>query len=576
MRMIIQHVLRLTHTFSFRLTCAFFLIILLMGSATVGGVFALDQLLNQTRQLTRVQETREKLLEMKVILLERNFQISQTVLLNRYQALYDFVNKNDDKLHRALQDYKQNQQGETDKTFLTRLDQAEIELNQRIKQMSENLQTGAADEAVLILQNEFNTALNQFNNLLTDMVQRLDPVVSQQKQAAADTSSSSQSLLLVSAISAALVAASLAIALAIFMTRRIKILERAVTGLGRGDLEVRVARPSRDELGGVGAAFNQMAERLSELLVSVESKRKVGHAAGTQVGVIVSQLSSMAVNQSQVAAEQATMVAQLTTNLEELAVTVRHIAENASEVATGANVTLGSANYFKRLTVETSEAGQLSLERSSESTVIIHQVETQLNAARQVLTQLIKQSDSIENFVELIRNIADETHLIALNGAIEAAGAGEAGDRFGVIASAVRSLANRTKLATADVTQYVAEVRTSIKQLGSAVEQTAFSSQASVKLSQQADASVKQLSQFTQETEEQFDQIVRAMASVVGLADQIRVSTSQQDSASVQLTQTMRELNNTSQVVAASSQELAQTTYQLQNVSDDMLEKMAS
>lgn len=547
-----------------------------MTSAIAGGILALDQLLKQSQELAHVQENQAALQQIKIVLLERNFQISQNVLLSRYQVLYDFVNKQEDKLNQALLSYAQREGAGIDKKFLADLEQVKNNLNTQVGLMAENLRLGQPEEAVLILQNEFNTELNQFNRLLTQMINQLDPLVNEQKQAAANTSSSSKSFLLFSGAGAALVAIFLAIVLVILVTRRVKRLGRAVSALGRGDLDVRVAHPSRDELGQVGQAFNQMADTLTDLLTSIEGKRKVGQAAGNQVSVIVGQLSSMASNQSQIAAEQAGIVSQLTSNLEELAHTVRQIAERASDVANSANFTLGSATYLKKITVETSQAGQLSLERSNQSTVLISQVETQLNSARRLLGQLIKQSNSIEKFVELIRAIADETHLIALNGAIEAAGTGEAGERFGVIATAVRDLATRTKSATALVAQDVEEIRSSVRQLEVAVEETASSSQASVHLSLETDASIKQLSQFTQETEEQFNQIVQAMAAVVELSSQIKASTSQQDSASVQLTTTMRELNNISRVVADSSQELAQTTYQLQDVSHNMLEKLAS
>lgn len=586
MKSIKNSLFQLPYSFSFRLTLSFLLIILLMATAIGGGIFAIGQMLNESGKLAQIQEAQSSLGEIKMALLEKDFQISQLVLLNRYQTLYDYTHKSDDALPKLLSQYvrqetvaQQNltrKEKEESAKFLANLQNAQANLNKSVDGMVQQLQLGNLDEAVLILQNEFNSGANDFNKLLTDKIRELDPQVRQQKDATAQTSASSQFFLLISGIGVGLIALFLALTLSVLLSRRIKALERAVISLGQGNLQARIARPGRDELGRVGTAFNQMAEQLMALLTDIEGKRKLGRAAGQGVGVIVTQLSSMASDQTQIASEQSATVLQVTSSLEELAVTVRQIAERTAEVAANADATLVSATRVKEMATQTNQAGKASQECSTQTVLSINQVETRLSAAREVLAELVKKSDSINSIVELISSIADETHLLSLNGAIEAAGAGEAGERFAVVAQSIRELAHRTSNAAAGVSDHIGEVRAAVEELERAIEETAVSCQEGVQLSQEAGTVVLQLSEAAQEMDERFGQIVHSMSGVVQLADQIKISTYQQDSASTQLTQTMRALSATSQVIASSSQQLAQTTYQLQNVSDDLLEKLAS
>ncbi len=570
-------------SFSFRLAAAFLLVILLMATALGGGIIALETLLNQSQHLTQLQKTQNQLFEIKVTLLEDTFQVSQQTLLNRYQSLYDYTHPRTGQspLANKLSAYANfvqspNATNGEQPGIVNTLNQYYQNLQQVVNRISDQLKVGNLSEAIAIVQDEFNTQVNQFNSYLDTQIQKLAPQVEAQKGQLEETSATSQSLLIIGGLSVGLIASILALMLAIVLGKGIRSLGRAVQALGEGNLSARVKKPGRDELGRVGLAFNSMADRLNLLINEIEGKRQVGQLAGTEVASIINHLSSMAQEQATVAYQQFSTVNQLTTSLEELVATVRHIAERANEVAVNSNTVFLSASYVKKMAQETSQASQESRQHTAQSISITNQLEFQITSARSVLQELVAQSNLIEDMVKLINNIAAETHLLAINGAIEAASAGNYGARFAVIAAAVRDLANRTHKAANQATTHVAIVRTSIQRLEQAIEETVSSSDQGVKLAHRAGQAVERLGDFAIETDNRFSQIVEAIASVVTLSEQIKITTLQHNTASSQLNEAMHFLNATSRTVATSSEELAKTTSQLRGVSEVMLEKMAN
>jgi methyl-accepting chemotaxis protein len=165
---------------------------------------------------------------------------------------------------------------------------------------------------------------------------------------------------------------------------------------------------------------------------------------------------------------------------------------------------------------------------------------------------------------------------LALNAAIEAASAGLDGDRFKVVASQIRNLAGRSKQASVEVAQLVSSIRNSVLFLQQALQETILTNENNLKLAAQVGDTMTRLGQFAQQLDGRFGEIVVAMSDVTMLTEQIRAATSQQDQASVQITQTMQRLNQVGQDVASSNQQLAETTNHLRYISSDMLVKVSS
>lgn len=570
----------LWQSFIFRLAAAFFLMIVLMAIGIGTGIYAVNQLIGDAQRLARVKGAESLADDFTIIILDDSSKISQFVSLNQYQSLSEYKNKyaiNDRDFRNYAEEYLiLVEDVPQEKQFVAAISEAKIQLSQLLDQMLEQLGKNNPEQAIKILQGDFNQTVFKASDLLSQQLAKLDATLEQRSKEASTNATFNQALLLVVGVFAALVGLILAIFLALKLGGKVKNLERAVVNLGRGNLTTRIQLPGQDELGRVGQAFNQMADRLQKLIESIEYKRSLGREAGSEVNVIVTQLNSAVVEQSHGATEQAAAVSQVTSTLEELGAASSHIAEHATEVAGSANKTLNTAKYVKSIAEEVYGLTQTSQTGFEQNRLMVNQVEAQIVTARKLLEDLVTHSNQIDSIVEFMSGIATETHLLALNGAIEAASAGAYGERFAVVANEVRALSDRSRGAAREVAQVTGKVRSSINQLTSAVEETALSSQTSVQLSETASQAIGRLSWFAQEINERFGQIVMAMSEVTNLSEQIKVTTIQQDSSNEQLIESMRTLNSTSQIMASGSQQLAETTYQLQLVSENMNEKMAA
>jgi methyl-accepting chemotaxis protein len=122
--------------------------------------------------------------------------------------------------------------------------------------------------------------------------------------------------------------------------------------------------------------------------------------------------------------------------------------------------TQGVEEQARHATAEATHSSQLAAQAADE----IRQIADSITSTAKVIEQLNQRSGEIGNIVQVIRDIADQTNLLALNAAIEAARAGEMGRGFAVVADEVRKLAERTSVATAEISSRISSVQTDTKQ----------------------------------------------------------------------------------------------------------------
>lgn len=227
---------------------------------------------------------------------------------------------------------------------------------------------------------------------------------------------------------------------------------------GSRDLTRRLSTNNKDELGKLAQYFNRFADQVQEII-----KQVANSANETEKSVVsLNSVMQQSVDGVRRQHEESDQVASAMT---EMSSSASEIAQHAAEAAQGANQTKKQVeNAVRVIEVSTGAIKHLSQE-----------VDTGVEA----INQLNQESENIGSVLEVIRSIADQTNLLALNAAIEAARAGEAGRGFAVVADEVRSLASKTQASTEEIDsmisklhQYVSEVIKTINNIRESSDQT--------------------------------------------------------------------------------------------------------
>ena len=215
-------------------------------------------------------------------------------------------------------------------------------------------------------------------------------------------------------------------------------LVRQAEALGAGDLSVRLNVSSHDEIGQLARAFNQMSQALSTM---VEHIRKASQEVNSRAQAL-SGLSSGAYEGME---QQSGEITSMAGAVEEFSATSLNIADN-----------MGNTERLAQDNAQQTRIGRTSMDEASSS---LEQIAGALNSTATVINTLGQRSQEIGGIVGVITSIAEQTNLLALNAAVEAARAGEQGRGFAVVADEVRSLASRTRQATDEISGMINSIQ---------------------------------------------------------------------------------------------------------------------
>lgn len=218
---------------------------------------------------------------------------------------------------------------------------------------------------------------------------------------------------------------------------------------GEGDLTQRVPVESEDDLGQLAASFNQVLSNLQGMIGTVQQlSNRLGDEAG--------QLSTAARDNNDGIIRQSDLTSMVATAVNEMQSAIEEVAGNASRAA---DVT--------RQAQKTSENGGQIIQNSS---IQVQALAEQISKAVEVIRKLSEDSNNITSVLDVIRGVAEQTNLLALNAAIEAARAGEQGRGFAVVADEVRTLAQRTQQSTEDIQRMIIALQTGVSDIVDVME----------------------------------------------------------------------------------------------------------
>lgn len=323
--------------------------------------------------------------------------------------------------------------------------------------------------------------------------------------------------------------------------RAVKLLREASEQMASGDTTVRVRYQGQDELRDVAIAFNNMSERFQTALHDVDRSAEQLAAASEETSVIT-------VNTSESMQKQQNEISQVATAMNEMHATANEVARSASQAADAARHADEEAALGRDVSLQTIDA--------------IESLASGVESATAVIEALAKDSEDIGSVLDVIRSIAEQTNLLALNAAIEAARAGEAGRGFAVVADEVRTLASRTQQSTQEINDMVARLQSGAGQAVEAMETGRV----------QARAGVEQ----TLKTTACLESIVSAIHTINDMNVQIASAAEEQSAVSEEITRSVVAINDLTTETTDGAMQTTQASHEVARLASalqDMLER---
>ena len=289
---------------------------------------------------------------------------------------------------------------------------------------------------------------------------------------------------------------------------------------GDGDLTQRLKVRGKDELGELAQSFNVFVEKIADLVRNVN--QNVNAAVATS-GELVN-INDGAKNIIDEQNDQTTRVAQA---IDEMTVTIQDIARNTEAAAQEASEGQEAILTGQRVFVSTADE--------------IKSLAVNINSAADVIQNLAKETESIGGVLDVIGTIAEQTNLLALNAAIEAARAGEQGRGFAVVADEVRTLANRTQQSTA-------EIQNMIHRLQSGASSAVNVISSSVSMSEHSASEVN-------EANEALNKIISSIANLNDMNTLIASAAEQQSVTVIEISRSVNEISSLSETSTQKMQE---------------------
>jgi len=301
------------------------------------------------------------------------------------------------------------------------------------------------------------------------------------------------------------------------------------------DLTIRSDNTSKDEVGQMSGAFNKMLEKFEALVQQINS-------SSSQLAAASEEVSSVAQESSNNIMQQRSETEMVATAMNQMAATVQEVAGNAESAAGAAS----SAN-------NDAQSGSLIVKNTAQA---IAQLASDVENASNVIHQLESDSEDIGTILDVIKNIAEQTNLLALNAAIEAARAGEQGRGFAVVADEVRTLASRTQESTTEIEGMITKLQDGAKNAVEVME----------KGRDQAKVGEEQ----AKEAAESLGAITRAVSTISDMNTQIASAAEQQSATADEMNKNIVNISQVSEQTAQGSEQTTQAANELAKLASDL------
>ena len=308
------------------------------------------------------------------------------------------------------------------------------------------------------------------------------------------------------------------------LNQTLKVAERVASG----DLSHNLTSLRKDELGQLQRAMQSMSVGLRELIGGISDGVTQIASAAEQLSAVTEQISA-GVNSQKVETDQ------VATAMNEMAATVQEVARNAEEASEAAVAADQQAREGDKVV--------------GEAIAQIERLATEVGNSTEAMGHLQRESDKIGSVLDVIKSVAQQTNLLALNAAIEAARAGEAGRGFAVVADEVRSLAQRTQKSTEEIEELIVGLQSGTQQVANIMDNSRGLTDSSVELTRRAGSAL--------------GSITRTVSTIQAMNSQIATAAEQQSAVAEEINRSVLNVRDISEQTAAASEETAASSTEL-------------
>ncbi|WP_019581835.1 methyl-accepting chemotaxis protein [Pseudomonas mandelii] len=308
------------------------------------------------------------------------------------------------------------------------------------------------------------------------------------------------------------------------LSQTLKVAERVAAG----DLSHNLISERQDELGQLQRAMQSMTLGLRELIGGISDGVTQIASAAEELSAVTEQTSA-GVNSQKVETDQ------VATAMHEMTATVQEVARNAEEASEAAVAADQQAREGDRVV--------------GEAIAQIERLALEVGNSTAAMGDLKRESDKIGSVLDVIKSVAQQTNLLALNAAIEAARAGEAGRGFAVVADEVRSLAQRTQKSTEEIEELIVGLQTGTQQVATIMDNSRSLTDSSVELTRRAGGSL--------------ESITRTVSAIQSMNQQIAAAAEQQSAVAEEINRSVLNVRDVSEQTSAASEETAASSVEL-------------